>query len=244
MTQPTKPSQRDLDPENEHLMSHAFHDDHDEEKLQNSDKSLCSSGNKLRPFTTPGLVTLITSTALISMLLSGLALRFLHIFNLPESSSPLPGSRFGSCGNTTSSARRANCTFDIMSFSWLPSACDDPKLTAEFSRVRNWTWWLDTDKMTFVPFEEVARGDHSELFVAREYHMYHCTYMWKKLHRGLLKSQQNAEKRGIMDSYIGNYGHTSHCEMMLLGMEEDGGEINKDATDTAILMKFTQCVWT
>jgi hypothetical protein len=200
----------------------------------------------MRPLTTSGLVTLIASTALISMLLSGLGLHFLHILNPRHSSEslPLPGSRFGSCGDTPSSARLSNCTFDIMSFSWLPSACDEPELTAEFSRVRNWTWWLDTDRTASVPFDEVARGDHSELFVTREYHMYHCTYMWRKLHRGLLKGQQNVEKRGIVDSYIGSYGHTSHCEMMLIGMEEDGGEVKKNATDTADLMKFPQCMWT
>jgi hypothetical protein len=131
-----------------------------------------------------------------------------------------------------------------MSFSWLPATCADPKLTAEFLGMRNWTWWLDADTSVAVPFEEVSVGEHRELFVTREYHMYHCTYMWRKLHRGLLRGQDKAHGRGVVDTYIGEYGHTAHCEMMLLGMEGDGGAIDKAATDTAILMKFPQCMWT
>jgi hypothetical protein len=68
--------------------------------------------------------------------------------------------------------------------------------------------------------------------------------MWKKLHRGLLRGQENAERRGIVDTYIGKYEHTAHCEMMLLGMEGDEGVVDKTARDTAILMKFPQCMWT
>ena len=67
--------------------------------------------------------------------------------------------------------------------------------------------------------------------------------MWRKLHRGLLKGRENAEKRGVVDTYIGEYGHTAHCEMMLIGME-DGDVLDKNATDTAIKMKFPQCMWT
>ena len=245
MTSIAKSLQRDSDAENEHLMSHSSHDQ-DGEKLPNSDRLAFHSGRQWKSFTTPGLITLVASTALISMLLSGLGLHFLHIFNPRQSSQatlPVPGTRFGSCGDTPSSARHANCKFDIMSFSWLPPACDDPELTVEFSHVRKWTWWVDSNRTTSVPFEEVALGFHSELFVTREYHMYHCTYMWRKLHRGLLKAQENAEKRGVVDSYIGAYDHTSHCEMMLVGMEEDGGVIDKDVVDTAILMKFPQCMY-
>jgi len=243
MTSAIESSQQDSDAEDAHLMSNH----HDEEKDQNSNNVLCASRRQWIPLPRFGLITLVASTALISMLLSGLALHFLHLLNPQQplgSSLPLPGTRFGSCGDTPTSARLANCTFDIVSFSWLPTPCADPELTAEFLRVRNWTWWLDTHTTTPVPFEEVAGGDYDQLFVTREYHMYHCTYMWRKLHRGLLKGLENAEKRGIVDTYIGEYGHTSHCEMMLLGMEEDHSVVDRNATDTAILMKFPHCMWT
>lgn len=73
--------------------------------------------------------------------------------------------------------------------------------------------------------------------------MFHCTYMWRKLHRGMLRGEDNKEQRGVVDTYIGSYGHTAHCEMMLLGMEGNEGRLDKNATDTAIVMKFPQCMW-
>lgn len=232
--------QQDSDAEESHLISNHL------EKSQDSENLFRSRRKQWIPIPGSSLITVIASTALISTLLSGLALHFLHLLTSQQRlgiSPPLPGTQFGSCGDTPASALQGNCTFDIMSFSWLPSPCADPDLTAEFLRIRNWTWWGDSETTKPVSFEEVAKGNHAELFVTREYHMYHCTYMWRKLHRGLLRSQENAEGRGIVDTYIGKYGHTAHCEMMLLGMEEES-VVDKTATDTAILLKFPQCMWT
>jgi hypothetical protein len=233
---------QDTDTEDVFLMPH----NQDEAKDQNANNLFYARRKRWNPFAKSSLITL-ACIALISMLLSGLALHFLHLINpqqYPGISSPLPGTPFGSCGDTPISARDNNCTFDIMSFSWLPTPCADPELTEEFLKVRNWTWWEDSDKSRSVPFEEVAKGDHKQLLVTREYHMYHCTYMWRKLHRGLLKSRENAEGRGVVDTYIGEYVHTAHCEMILLGMEGEESGVNKTATDTAIFMKFPQCMWT
>jgi hypothetical protein len=236
-------SQQGSDAEEDNLISDEF----DEEKDRTSEELRYNRKRKWMPSTRSSLITLVVITALTSTLLSGLALHFLHILGPQKAhrnSLPQPGARFGFCGDTPFSARQANCTFDIMSFSWLPAACAEPDLTAEFLALRHWTWWMDTDKNIPVPFEEVASGVHGELYVTREYHMYHCTYMWRKLHRGLLRGQGNAEGRGVVDTYTGEYGHTAHCEMMLLGMKGDEGGIDKMATDTIITMKFPQCMWT
>jgi hypothetical protein len=130
-----------------------------------------------------------------------------------------------------------------MSFSWLPKPCADPELTMEFLSIRNWTWWLDAEATTAVPFDDVATGNFEELFVTREFHLYHCTYMWRKLHRGMLKAVEMDENRGIVDSYVGDYKHTAHCEMILIGMKGDHGVVDMNATDTVIGRKFPQCVW-
>jgi hypothetical protein len=228
-TQDPESQQQDSDAENEHLMSR-----HEEEKVLNFPRSYIFHKRRIQ-FTHLGLTTLLISTAFMSVLLSGLGLHFLHLLT-PQTSTQhtLSGQEFGSCGRTPTSARQANCTFDVMSFSWLPSSCSDPELTSEFVALRNWTWWVDKDQIESVPFEEVQKGGRDMLFVNREYHMYHCTYMWKKLHRGM--------EKGVVDSYIGSYEHTGHCEMMLLGME--GKPVpNRNVTDTAILMKFPRCQW-
>lgn len=210
--------------------------DHDEEKVQ---RPRNRSTKSWLPCTPLSLMVIIASTAIIFLFISIL------VFHLTTISEPLPkpGTTFGSCGNTTLTARAANCVFDSMSFSWLPAACSDPSLTSEFLALRNWTWYLDQDQTETVSLEEVVRGEHAQLFVTREYHMYHCTYMWRKLHRGVLKAQEEeGNRRGVVDTYIGRYQHTAHCEMMLLGM---GGEesVDKAKTDTAILMKFPKCMY-
>lgn len=207
---------------------------HGAEKDLSSRYSHCTPKSRIQ-FTHLGLTTLLIGTALMSVLISGLGLHFLHLLAPQSSTQDSPsGKEFGSCGSTPASARLANCSFDVMSFSWLPSACSDPELTTEFVALRNWTWWVDENQTASIPFKEVQKGGRSMLFVNREYHMYHCTYMWRKLHRGMQK--------GVVDSYIGSYEHTGHCEMMLLGME--GKPVpDRNVTDTAILMKFPRCLW-
>lgn len=199
------------------------------------------------PLSNLGLVAILAIVALLGMLIFDLGLHFVSIStgrHKPGTSNSLPGAIFGSCGDMPASAREADCIFDIMSFSWLPRPCAEPELTAEFLKLQNWTWWLQEDKKEAVPYDEVTRGEHKQLFVTREYHMYHCTYMWRKLHLGMLRGQNGTEGRGIVDTYIGDFGHTKHCEMMLLGEMDDGGVVDKTVTDTAIVMKFPQCMWT
>jgi hypothetical protein len=239
MAHDSEPLGQAADAESAHLM----HDSQDEKDQSPSDLLYTGSRRQLVNLRKPAIFALVLATALISTLISGLVLHFLKI---PTFGDPItsPGTEFGSCGDSPSSARQDNCIFDLMSFSWLPPPCADPDLTAQFVGLQNWTWWVDENRTTAVPLEEVSKGNHAELFVTREYHMYHCTYMWRKLHRGLLKSDETPERRGVVDTYIGRYEHTSHCEMMLLGMEGEHGMVGRNATDTAILMKFPRCMWT
>ena len=106
-----------------------------------------------------------------------------------------------------------------MSFSWLPDECYDPDLTAQFMAlgddpVRDWEYWMEWNSTEPVPREEALSGKHEKLYVSWEFHLYHCTYMWRKLHRAILQGKR-------VDSYIGNMGHTTHCERMLI--EATGG---------------------
>jgi hypothetical protein len=158
-------SQHDSDAENGILMS-PIATNTVKKKAQNSNELFYINRNQRTPLTRIGLITLLVSTALTSMLLSGLGLHFLHLLN-PQTSKSIPGQRFSSCGDTSSPARLANCTFDIMSFSWLPTPCSDPELTAEFSQLRSWTWWLDTDQTASVPLKK-WRGEITGSFLLEE----------------------------------------------------------------------------
>jgi len=135
------------------------------------------------------------------------------------------------CGRSAAEAESQGCHFDIMSFCWLPDACYDAELSDEF-RAHNWEWFLDANQTESVPQAEALSGVHPRLFVNWEYHLKHCTYMWRKLHRAVLGKGNMA-----IDSYIGSYAHTRHCEHTLLTDREVGlAEVN-----TIIRVKYPDC---
>jgi hypothetical protein len=133
------------------------------------------------------------------------------------------------CGSNSTAALSFGCVFDPMSFSWLPPPCYDAELTSEFLQLKRWEWYFDVNNTAPAPLEEVLRGDHPKLYVSWEYHLYHCTYMWRKMHRALLAERP-------LDGYIGSYEHTGHCEGRLL---EQGVPLNR--TGSFLMEKFPAC---
>ena len=168
------------------------------------------------------------------------------------SSSSTPQSHI-SCGSKPSSAKAAGCKFDPLSFSWLPPLCYDDDLITHFLGLKTWSWYLQpftpptmkvppsniSDSLshdhstppTPVPLDIVFSGLYDHMWVSREFHLYHCTYMWRKMHRAWARG-------GPMDSYIGNYSHTEHCEGVLVN---DGPEGNLGVVDVQIQRKFVGC---
>jgi hypothetical protein len=112
------------------------------------------------------------------------------------------------CGNSTSEARALGCRFDPMSFNWLPPDCYDEELITEFLAVDKWVWYKDNSTATAMPFSEVQSGEYPRLWVTRKFHLYHCTYQWRKFHRAILMGKP-------VDDYVGKYDHTAHCEGVL-----------------------------
>jgi hypothetical protein len=146
-----------------------------------------------------------------------------------------------SCGSSVNEARSLGCKFDIMSFSWLAPSCYDDDLTTEFQHLQTWQWSLspltatkhggnkdNNDNKTFLDAATVRLGEHESLYVSQEYHIQHCIYMWKKLHRAFLGVRQ-------LDAYIWDYAHTEHCGRML-------SEGNESRVATRILRKFPACL--
>ncbi|KAK3312966.1 hypothetical protein B0H66DRAFT_485102 [Apodospora peruviana] len=134
------------------------------------------------------------------------------------------------CGTSPQDAVSRGCRFDVMSFAWLPAPCFDGELMADFLALRDWRWYVDPDGTQMADAAAAARGEYDRLYVTQEYHMYHCTYMWRKMHRAI-------RYRRPLDGYIANMEHTAHCEAMLVN---DAG-LPLDATNTAIVSKYVQC---
>ncbi|PVH73087.1 hypothetical protein DL98DRAFT_398522, partial [Cadophora sp. DSE1049] len=134
-----------------------------------------------------------------------------------------------SCGTSSAEAVSLGCHFDVMSFAWLPQACFDGELSHQFLALRDWEWFLDSEGTHGVDMGSVLAGEYSQLYVTQEYHMYHCTYMWRKMHRAALRG-------AALDGYIGSMMHTEHCEQMLMDHES-----TIDETNTMIFTKFVEC---
>jgi hypothetical protein len=143
---------------------------------------------------------------------------------------PLPEPTAISCGDNPDTARSLNCSFDLLSFSWLPSQCYDFQLTSTFLQRYNWTWYRsktseDPSVNEPIPVSQTVAllGNETELYGSDEYHIIHCIYMWRKLHRGIEVERDGLEPGSAsgawIDSYMGNFMHTDHCSSFLLNWE-------------------------
>ncbi|KAI1170410.1 hypothetical protein F4777DRAFT_569361 [Nemania sp. FL0916] len=117
--------------------------------------------------------------------------------------------KWSSCGDSVATARARGCSFDLISFAWQTPECYDAELVNDFATWEgNWTFYAD-DKFTVPVGQDLAiQGDLTPLFVKWDYHMVHCTFMWRQMHR--------AYEKGYLDSHLRNYNHTMHCQMMML----------------------------
>ena len=138
------------------------------------------------------------------------------------------------CGTDPETARRRNCHFDVISFCWLPSRCYDAELAQDFDDANALEWFLDAERKHPLSHEQIMTGNYTGLYVNWEYHIRHCTAMWKKLHRAVLGRKNGRE---AIDSYIGVYTHTEHCEHMLI----DGRKYELEAINTRIAVKYPDC---
>lgn len=156
----------------------------------------------------------------------------------PESSTSSSTSNFEACPTNMAAALEANCTFDPISFSWLPAPCTDTELIIQFlelPRPSSWMWYADQAGTEPLPSDEVLEGRHDGVFVSSEYHVLHCTYMWRKMHRALLNGRS-------IDSYIGDYSHTEHCEGMIHDYGKAESVYGPESVNTVIWMKWPSCL--
>jgi hypothetical protein len=169
------------------------------------------------------------SIVIYAILLTGVCTAAIIALALPLTITAPTSQLITECGSSHIEARERNCRFDPMSFSWLPPACFDEELVHEFEQYQEWHWYKNKRGTVEVSKEEVYMGDAPYVFVAMDYHRAHCTFMWKKLHRALAKGH-------LVDTYVGNYTHTKHCEHMLLDKKTMADDVN-----TLIFVKFPHC---
>ncbi|MCJ1301987.1 hypothetical protein MMC08_004788 [Hypocenomyce scalaris] len=129
--------------------------------------------------------------------------------SIPDQSKLSQTPRYESCGHSPVEARSRGCNFDIISFAWLMPECYNDSLTQEFISWSNWTWYTseepeDNTQLSF----EVAKLGEEDTFVDWNYHMVHCTFMWRQQHA--------ATENGWVGRHLVHYAHTVHCQHSLL----------------------------
>lgn len=138
--------------------------------------------------------------------------------------------RYASCGHNPIEARARGCNFDISSFAWLTPECYDDRLTQDFIAWSNWTWYTSDNSSdhTQIPFETAILGQQ-DTFVNWDYHMVHCTFMWRLQHSSM--------ESGWIGRHLVNFKHTLHCQHALL---MDANK-NRDVRTPAIVM-YPHCL--
>ena len=148
----------------------------------------------------------------------------------PDTGLPLSWS-YGDCGNSPEDAKALDCHYSIVLHSWLPKSC----LTSEDAQdaidmYKDRTWPYETSAGQNLTIDELGAGDYGHFTTTFDWHVTHCMYVWKRLHRILLDPTQE------LDSYTANYHHTSHCVKMIGGHPEG----MKDS-GTKIFVKYPKC---
>lgn len=121
-----------------------------------------------------------------------------------------------SCGSSVAEALSMNCAYSPFEVAWLPPHCRDDELIEEFNHIGHgpngtWQYYSDWDKSKELSFDEVASlaDYHGHFFVSHEWHVQHCTYVWRKLFR--------SQKTGVtLPNMMNTYSHISHCTDMFL----------------------------
>lgn len=136
----------------------------------------------------------------------------------------------GDCGNSPADAQALGCRYSIVLHAWLPQDClteddlEDEKLMYEG---RDWPFEINGRNLTM---EELHHGDYGHFTTTFGWHVVHCMYVWKRIHRVALDASLK------IDSYTANFHHTSHCVQMIGG--DPGGM--KDS-GTKIFVKYPIC---
>lgn len=148
----------------------------------------------------------------------------------PNSGLPLSWSN-GDCGNSAQEALSHGCRYSIVLHSWLPQDClTNEDIEDETLMYEDRVWPYETSSGKNLTMDQLRAGDYSHFTTTFDWHVTHCMFVWKRLHRVLMDPAQK------IDTYTANFDHTKHCVKMIGG--HAGGM--KDS-GTKIFVKYPKC---
>jgi hypothetical protein len=154
----------------------------------------------------------------------------------------LAGSGSQGCGHTPSEAVARGCIFDVMTTSWQHLDCYDAELNAEITALHSpWPFYWSSgppderptpEMLNLIPLEELGFFEGT-FWATREYHVWHCTYAWRQMHRAIEKGRK-------LDGFLLNYEHTAHCGRLIINASDHSG-IAIDSPVTRASIKYPLC---
>jgi hypothetical protein len=120
------------------------------------------------------------------------------------------------CGNSAEEARSLGCKYVPMSAAWLPVHCQDDYLDKEFNDLgpnpdHSWTYYTDYERSSTIDLDTISNfaGSTTRFYNDWEWHVMHCMFYWRKLHR--------AQFSGVtLEPKFNTDAHISHCTRLIL----------------------------
>ena len=146
------------------------------------------------------------------------------------------------CGSSISEAKSKNCKFDSLATSWLPPACRDDELTAEFERSGpleggSWPYYKDLRRTHLLSVEDLANmadneSDDRTYYMTAEWFIARCLFYSRKMERA--QRLGTTIERSFLDTSIDGYNISSrhHCANVYLE------RMPRDQISTASLVGF------
>jgi hypothetical protein len=151
------------------------------------------------------LIPLIITT----IVLLAVTIVTVFVFNPHSKDTPPNEKAPEECGTSPSSARRNGCVFDAVLMGWVPWRCYDSDLATHLLAQKDWSFYPSPDfNTTKVPLDEVLAGEWDKLYIEPGFYIAQCIATWRK-------TWQVAVSEGVLDGYVGDEHHTSHCEMLI-----------------------------
>ncbi|KAH8821804.1 hypothetical protein F5884DRAFT_746095 [Xylogone sp. PMI_703] len=126
------------------------------------------------------------------------------------------------CDKTPEEAVKAGCTFDPLTFQWLPKSCprDFVDEWAGYNNGTQWRYWRDSEGKQEIlgGYNEIAMEiGNGEYWTTSGEHATHCAYM-------LLRYHMVARRGGIADPSTRSKAHAQHCVGYILRMARQSPE--------------------
>lgn len=120
------------------------------------------------------------------------------------------------CGSTLEEAKSLGCEYVAMASAYLPASCRDRALEADFDVLGPgpdgaWGYYTDenfTSTLTRTEIELFA-GSTSKYFNSWEWHVVHCLFYWRKMHRAQFSGV-------VVEPRFNTDAHIHHCSKLIL----------------------------